>query len=295
MGLLGFSMNEPAGGADRLPRTRKEQFYDILKMNFWLYLGLGVMVLLCSAPLYLSTVTESIYTTGIQEDAGLEATEEQMQAVKYAINRFQNRMDLINVGLLMLFAIPFSGLLRVIRQFAWGESVSVFGDMKQGIGQNWLQTVLMAAVGGLLYTMAQTALRSFLSAEGEKSYFLLVPMALFVLQILPLVGYMCVSIPIYSNSFRQNVRLAFRIFSRCPMKSIAMTLFGLLFYLPQRIPNYSCQLWGWIVSALLTPVIMLKWTLFAYEQMDAYINPQYAPELIGRGLHPAQEAEKTSL
>ena len=49
------------------------------------------------------------------------------------------------------------------------------------------------------------------------------------------------------------------------------------------IPSFYCHLFGRLLVTLLIPVILLGWTLFAYQRLDESINIRFFPELVGKG------------
>ncbi len=63
----------------------------------------------------------------------------------------------------------------------------------------------------------------------------------------------------------------------------------LLPWVPALIPNFYCHILGGLLDIVLTPFILLGWTLFCYNRFDAHINPQVCPELIGKGTFSADK------
>ena len=104
-----------------LPQTRKAVFFDVLHLHWQKLLLLGFVLLCFAVPLLLSTVVRDIYVpnflNAIAPDAQAEAG--------YALAYWEIARSIIGILFLMLFSVGLSGVLRILRQYAWLENVHI--------------------------------------------------------------------------------------------------------------------------------------------------------------------------
>ena len=93
-----------------------------------------------------------------------------------------------------------------------------------------------------------------------------------------------IMIPVYTNTFFQNLKNSVYLFLRNPMKTIVALLAFLIPCIPSLIPNFKCHLFGSIAAIILMPFALLGWSLFCYNQFDKHLNQEICPELVGRGI-----------
>jgi len=267
-----------------LPQNRREVFWDILRLHWGKFFWMGVMIFLFSLPIHLLTILTDLYAVG-----GDSADTQEFQQ---AVTPLYNLRLLLNIPLLALLAIPISGMLRIMRQYAWGENVFFFYDLSKGIRQNWSQCLCVAFIGGSCFALSGICLRSAAGADGLLPYMACIPLGLFLLLIFPLCCYALCAIAVYSNRLLGNFRLALRVYAATTIPTL-LTLGGImLIFLTSYVPNLYFRIAGCVLGSLISPVIMLAWTLFTYAQFDQYVNPQAHPELINRGILGLQYQEQ---
>lgn len=105
-----------------LPQTRKAVFFDVLQLQWRNLLLLGLIVLLFSTPLLLSTIVGDVYSRSYLAELARTGQELPVEA-GYALTYFEIGRRLVNIPLLMLFCVGLAGVLRVLRQYAWEENV----------------------------------------------------------------------------------------------------------------------------------------------------------------------------
>lgn len=266
---------------DMLPATRRQVFRDTVKYQGWNLFKLGLVLLLFSLPIHGLALFEDIYT------AQLYAAESQPSEPMIAAHTItlQNLQAALNIPLLMLFSIGFSGAAHIVRQYAWGESVFIWYDFRKGIRQNWRHFLLLAAcMGTVNFLSVYCSNLSYTTSDVLSSCVVYLPAVLSVLVLVPVSAYMTVCIPVYSNTFRQNLRLGAVLYTQCIWKTLAVLVaFGVLF-VTYWIPNFYCHLAGRMITSVLIPFLMLGWYLFAFGVLDRNVNPRFFPELVGRGI-----------
>lgn len=262
-----------------LPHDRKQAFWDVMKLQGWKLVKLGLLLLLFALPIHLLALSEPILIVQLQ---GQSLTQ---QEVAVMAMQLRNLRSLINIPLLMIFSVGFAGACHVVRQLAWGEPVAFGYDFKKGIRQNWKQMLILAAVVGVVQWLCVYCTGLSSADDGSfASYMVYLPMVAAVLLGIPIGAYMTACIPVYTNTFGQNIRLGLVLFLKAPAKTLgALACTGLVF-ISFVAPYFYLNLVGRLLVSVLIPVLMLAWFLYSYNKLDKYVNPRFFPELVGRGI-----------
>lgn len=273
---------------DMLPTTRKGVFKDVVKLHFWMLIKLGLLLLLFSAPIHILAGIEQIYVAYLHETIGT-ATPEAVAQVTYQAVFVSNLRAAINIPLLMLFSVGFSGIMRVMRQFAWGENVSFGHDFAVGVKQNFRQMLILSFIVGLYgFICVFIANTSYTADSVAITYAVYIPMALGVL-LMPAAAIMTVCIPVYSNTFMQNLRVSFALYFKTFFKSILAILCAGALFVTFFIPNFYVCFFGRLVATVSIPFGMLGFYLYVLQQLDRYVNAGRFNSLIGKGLYDASK------
>lgn len=275
---------------DMLPTNRKAVFFDLVKLHFWDLIKLGALLLLFAMPMHLLAIGEDIITGSIYAQVQ-NATTEQQQGAYLTLKAVQVLRALLSTVLVPVFTVGLAGVLRVIRQYGWGENVFTVMDFFKGVRQNWKQITQLHLVMGVLYTLSLLAQQLADISTGVAFWLLHIPMGVFVLVILPVGGYAVAAIPVYSTSLFNHIRAGLQMYIKSLFSTLLGTLCAMALYLPLLIPHLYIHLFGGVIATLLTPVILLGWCLFCYNKQDKFINSTQHPELIGRGTLSAMEIE----
>ncbi|MBR5569664.1 MAG: ATP-binding cassette domain-containing protein [Oscillospiraceae bacterium] len=265
---------------DMLPHNRKEVFFDLMQLRRWQFIKLGLLLLLLSAPIHIAALMEDIYLAQLYAPGnGLTAGE--LTAMALQLKKFRVLVDIV---LYMLFFVGASGIAHVIRQYAWGENVAFWQDYRKGVRQNgWQMLLLGALAGGVNYLCVSCSALAYTTESQMASYLVFLPTALALGLLLPIALILVVCIPVYRNSFLQNVKLSFVVLLY-HWKSMALRL--LVLSVPViicMIPNFYAHLFGRVLLTVFLPILFLAFTLFLYDKLDASVNIRFFPELVGRG------------
>lgn len=264
-----------------LPGSRKAIFFDVLKLQGWQLFKMGLIILLFSFPIHIMALLEEIYIAQIYETEPDFAVQELM-ILSVA---FRNFCALINIPLLMLFSVGFSGISCIVRQYAWGENIAFWYHFRKGIRQNGFQMLLLAAIAGVVSLMCTLCSGLAYTTESlMSSYLVYLPTVFSVGFLLPVGAYMTVCIPVYSNRFHQNVKLCIILYLKHWKKTVFVLLLWSVLFIGYFIPGFYCHMISRIVASVLTPIVMLGFSLFVYQRLDESINPCFFPELVGKGV-----------
>ena len=113
----------------QLPKTRKEQFFDILKHRFGLILKIGFILLLSFLPLLGAMIYKDSMIIIINSN-GYEDVRERLVTVYALYSLF------IMVGLLIFF-IVLAGIFKIVKELIFGEPIFFKEDFIEGIKENW--------------------------------------------------------------------------------------------------------------------------------------------------------------
>lgn len=272
-----------------LPQTRKAVFFDVLQLQWRNLLLLGLILLLFSVPLLLSTVIGDIYSRSYLAEVSHTGLAMQPEAA-YALGWFEIKRRIINIPLLMLFCIGLAGAFRVLRQYAWEENVHLPTEFWRGIKSNWKQMLALGAIGGTIIALCVVVLMfSGTYRSGILSAVSLLPLAISILLVLPVFSLCAVMIPVYSNTLGANLKNAFYVYSAAFWSVLGTLSVCAVLFVPLLIPSLACHVLGNLLVVLTLPVTALAWTLFCYRKFDEKINITTCPELVGRGLFTEQK------
>ncbi len=265
-----------------LPQSRKEQFSDILKLQWKKLLLIGLIVLLFSIPLMITSMAEDVYVNSIGES--LEANTD-VQQILLATIRYKNVIAGINIILYAVLFVGLAGIARIIRQLIWSENVFFTVDFSLGFKQNVFQYMVLGILFGTVVFLTTFLSNLSLTKSGVDSLLHYIPIGIVLVVVVPVVLYVMALAPVYSNTLWQNIKIAIVLYVGSPIKTILLIVACGVVFIPTIIPNLYAHLFGRIVSALLSGFSFLLWTLYVYHRLDKEINPKYYPELVNRGLY----------
>ena len=268
-----------------LPHNRKELWFDVVKLNYIQLISLGLIMFAFSLPVFFNMLVTDFYIAQLSTGVS-EMPSEQWMKVQQQIALTQNTSALMDIPGLAVFTIGFAGLMRVIRQYAWGEVVSVFHDFATGIKQNIKQTVCVAVTAGVLrflciYLNNLAEINNNVTAYYASSAFTVV----LFLFLIPVGAYMPVCISVYGNTFSQNFLQSFFLYIKAPAKSLLALLCsgGILLFM--LFPNMTVHVAVALLSTIGGPFLLLGWFLFVYHQLDIYVNKEKHPEIVEKGIY----------
>lgn len=273
-----------------LPQNRRQVFFDVIKLHFWDLIKLGLVLLLFSLPLHLAAIGEDMITGSIFVQVQ-NATAEQQQGGYLTVLAVKVLRAAVSTVLTPFFTVGLAGTLRVLRQYGWGENVFLATDFVKGVRQNWKQITGLQFLLGLVYTLSLLAQQLSYIGTGVIVWTLHIPMAIFMLVILPVSGYAMAGIPVYSTGFMSQILAGLQMYIKNLPATLLAAFCTMAIYLPLLISNLYVHIFGRIIATLLTPIALLGWCLFCYNKQDKYINPDQHPELIGKGTLAAMEIE----
>lgn len=272
----------------KLPVTRRRQLLYLLKTQWKVLLLCGVVVLLFSLPLHASAIYDDLYSNMlIAQKAAGEITAEQQTSL---YSTFSYIRWLAEIAFYLIFSVGLAGIVRIIRQLAYGEKIKFGNDFVTGIKQNapqYLAVTLFFAVVrvAILYCLNSASVRILGDILFGYSLIFLIPLGL----------YMTVVIAVYSNRLFGNLKTSFSVLIRGIFRSIGIVILLIIPFIFQLIPYFGVvvHIVSRCVTSLAFGVIALIWVLFALSRFDVLINYEQHPELVGKGLFKDTEQNKS--
>lgn len=264
-----------------LPQTRRDVFWDVVKLQWRKLLGLVLLLLVSTLPLFLIAVYEDSYFLTVYEDSAIPP-----ESIPILIAPLHIFCAVLSIPAMIMFFLGLSGVIRVVRQLAWEENAMVFPDFIVGLRQNWKQFLPTGMLFGFGYAFAKIGWHSSLATQAGSGWLQGITLGLLIFLIAPLVACCIVVIAIYQNSFWGNLKLAAYVYMKSPLKTVGGMLlaFGLSVAV-WVIPHLKLHLIGSIPAIMAFTLGLLGWMLFNYNQLDTHYNTQQYPELVGRGVN----------
>lgn len=264
-----------------LPQSRRDVFFDVVKLQWRKLLLLALILLVSALPLLLIALYEDSYILTAYENPGI--SEESIPAL---IAPLHILCAALSAPCLVLFFLGLSGVIRVIRQLAWEEHTMVFPDFLIGFRQNWKQFLPIGLLFGFGYTIAKIGWHSALVTQASSAWMQGIGLGLLIFLIAPLIACCIVIIAVYNNSFGGNLKLAAFVCLKSLIKTIGAML---LAFGPAAavwvIPHLYLHLIGFIPAMMVFTLGLLGWVLFLFNQLDKHYNAQQYPELVGKGIN----------
>ena len=283
MKLFSFKPNQKEYTPDMMPHTRKEVFFDVLKLQWRSLLSLGALVLAASIPLVACYVIEQLYSSMMLDGVTDLQDTAQYMSVMSQINVFSNIMSFVKIPFFALLGFVLSGVARIIRQHGYEECVNFSHDFSEGIKQNAKQTVALWTLYSFVGAISYFAYGLNGLTDGVMTVVSMLPMVLFVVIFTPICAVMMALIPIYANNFSRNFKWALYVFAKKPFKIMLLCLCVSLVFALCLIPNFYAGLFGNVIGFLLTPIAMLGFYLAMFNILDELINKDNYPEIVGKG------------
>lgn len=264
--------------AHDLPRTRKAQFKDILKLRYLTLVRSGLMLLLFFLPIMLCIIyRDSSQIMIIKNYEGEELTNQLI---------FSNLLfSWLLIPSIMIFSIGLAGSLKVIRRLIWSEPIFFRDDFLTGIKENYKGYLPISLFGGILNAI-NTLIVSYMPSNNFLSY---LPLIALLVLFYPVIFIFAFYNVIYSDNVGKNLMNSLKLYFR----SVFITfLFCLLCYslvLIRYIPSILKYFLAAIIIVLVLPIFLLMFYEYEIHIFDKYINSYQYPHFVKKGLYIEKE------
>lgn len=268
--------------SDMLPKSRKKQFFYLIKNNFARLFTLNIINLICFAPAICWYIISLFYVSNKLE--GL-STEE----VKASLLYFTNIQYLPLIPLFIIGFVSVSATNFVLRKMMWDEVVVMKNDLKKGLHDSYLSFILIGFLFGFyLYLFHYCFNFLLLSAEGLGEIILAISILIIYLILLIALFYKINLASLYKLTFIQLIKnsliLTFKeLFRNIAVLIISIGIVIVWLYLP--LPQAIFKLIPFFLLAFggFTYIFLMFGELSMYS-FDRYINKKHYFEFVYRGL-----------
>lgn len=255
----------------RLPRNRKELFFNIMRWRFTYLLAIGLLSLAFLLPniavLTYNDIAASVISQGSEDVAS-----------KIVTLRLQT--SLLQVVCYVVLFFGASGVFYLFRQLAWDDPTPIFSGWWQGVKQNWKHYTFLGVCAGILNvlnTFAEVLLHGFVKY---------LPRSLFVFIVVPVLLYAAILDVVYSkklgNLLSSAATLYFKTLPVTLLFAVLVIAPSLLLFVPKFTIRYAI-LAAWVV--VVVPIVLFGWTLYAMDKLDKFINKEHYPEIYNKGVY----------
>ncbi len=262
---------------ESLPKTRRQQFSDLVKHRYGDLMKLGLLTLLFALPLLASCLIRDMAILAIPKGEGME---EQAYSMLFSTTLIHGLIRVVALGVLSL---GLAGSFLVIRELCYSEPVFFREDFLSGIKKNWKQALIISLIVSVLL-LVQEMLQLMLNNLIAET----LPMAINLVVLFPVclvAFYVCST---YSNSFLGHIKVSFGIYSAAlPKVALSYLLVGVLM-LPSLLPVGLIFVEYPLIIALiifLSPMSLLAIDLLFLSVFDEHINKVQFPEYYKKGLY----------
>ena len=265
-----------------LPTNRKEVFFDLFKHRKMNLFSLSCLTFVFFVPLAVDLFYFNF----------LEAVAMSNDKFEYLFSLIFYSM-LIMVPCMMLGFIGLAGSFHVVKKIVWQEGVSLASEFFTGVKENWKHALvngfifaifLFGLVIGGSYLLIFSSNLPILSGVGIGALILLfmvfgMVFALFFTQDV-----------YYSNRYIDTFKNSFRFLGLTNWKVLVLFLLTTGVLVASCAINLVSMAIGLFLFAVLNSVVVVLYTLIAHSAFDKYINVEYYPDMVGKGLYKKEVA-----
>ncbi len=292
----------------RLPTTRKQQYWDIVKSQFGNLFKINLLSLLLALPfvfiLFMLIPMMREYT-GMQFDfsgnigigyPGSIANKVQAEAMVII-----NTMPLyfLLIPAIALLGIPFAGMMYCMRNLVWGENITVRIDYLKGIKLGWKQYLLVFALVGVLVTgfMYSITLYNYQALVKTVDAWGVITLVMSIIGCVVLASLLIYILPMMAM-FKMKL---YKLVKNSAILSVAMFPFTFIMLLITSAPFLLAEMFGpsigmfigMIVIFIGVSMLTLMWTVYVQYVLDMTVNERTKNAAYKRGIYVVKEEEKS--
>ncbi len=271
----------------QLPQTRKDQYFFLLKNQYWNLLKIGFLSLAFFLPFLLLAIARDILNSEFLKlcnDGTIELAE---YHTYFLLNTVGS--SLIAYFFLPFLAVGLAGFNRLFRFLVEGEPLLMKGDFFAGVRMNYKRTLQ-----GLLFFGAFFFLHTF-AITYFQSPIIIVPSFIFILLlIVPIFFVYSAYSSYYEDKFIMNLVNSIRLYGYSWWQFLLLASFAIAaYYGVDSIPDYYLKsAISSIAVALVFPLFSLLVHEIAICAFDKAINAHQFPERAYLGLYNPQKKPK---
>ena len=261
------------------PKTRREQFFQIVKDNYALLVKMGLVLLLFLIPFLVAIFVKFSLISSITANNGL--SEETKASNIYFTHLIFNGIYVI---CFMLLFIPLGGVLKIYRRLIWNEPLFAVSDFFNGIKENIGSFLFVGFLVGLINFVNIFVYYSF---DVKYIYLTFILAGISLAVMVPILFTACYLNTVYNSNIFKNIGVGARLFIRRGIFILLLLIPLYAFYFLSLIPTYIIVfiLMLIVLFIFLLPLIFLASYINSFKNMDDYINQYQYPDKAYLGLY----------
>lgn len=260
-----------------LPKTRKEQFSDIIKHNYRLFLLLGLILLCFALPLLVSVVVKDISYLNIVQSG--ETDPEIIYSMKFTTTLIFGATEIVSF---VIFSLGLAGILKIIKELIYSEPVFLKEDFKEGIKNNFVQIMVLSLVVGIF-----SLISNVFSLTMNNKVLKYLPLAVNYGLIFPICFISMFLIAVYKNKFLVIIKTSIILYIKhFPMILLTYVLTIVLVstkWIPLELFFIKYALFI-VLVVLYYPLVIFGSFLYQIYIFDDKINKDQFPDYYKKGL-----------
>ena len=265
---------------DNLPKNRREVFFDVLKLHYFSFLKMGLILFAFAIPLFVVNFFKD-YSYVIAHETGNSNATILITCIA------------VETVLILLLAIPIAGFGKIYREYVWLEPVFFAADFKSGIKDNIKPTLISAAIVAILNLIFNVIFHF-----TDNGWIMAIPFGFNVAVFFPIIMHTVFINFIYTNKYWDNFKVGcFFYFKHLPTTILCIILIvGFkvydLFLLANIIAILTKYLVLLIVVIFILPLVFLGVQLNEMRIFDKHINSIRFPHLVKKGMYTKKKEEE---
>ncbi len=266
-----------------LPSTRKEVFFDLLK-----YRKMNLFALSCYTFMFFIPLAVDLFYFNYLESMAIIA-----EKYEYLFSLIFYSM-LIMLPCMVIGFIGFAGAFYAAKRMVWQEGVSLASDFFRGIKENWKDALINGVIFGLVlfglvvggsYLLIYAPVTPVVRGIG------LGALILFFLVFGMVIALHFTQCVYYENSYGVTLKNSFSFLGLLNWKVFLVFLFSTGVVVALGLFNLITLAIGLILFAFTNSVVIILYTLISHAAFDKYINKEYYPEMVNKGLYKHNDKE----
>ncbi|MGN1099050.1 MAG: hypothetical protein ACI4S9_01780 [Christensenellales bacterium] len=299
--LLGKISNEITPTEARrlkLPTSRKQQLWDIIKLHFMDLIKINLLTLVLSLPfLFLIMIFPSAINAYISAKydflgnvlIGFPGTNDSMLDAQIELIQNKYMFVLLLVPAVALLGPGLAGMFYCLRNYVWGENVTIRVDYWKGIKLGWKQYTLTTLLVGIFIGVGMTNIYMYKMRllVGSGDVWITIAFIVSVIMFLLLASillYLLPSMAMYDMKY-------YRIVKNSMILSVAMLPLTIGILILTALPFLIGWLFGinmilYLIMALFgIAVLALMWVVYCQYVLDKSVNKVSKNKAYNRGIY----------
>ena len=258
---------------NKLPSSRKGQFFDILKHRKSLLFKMSFILILFLLPFFISVIVKDSMLASVDLSLEKDVLKDKIFNISliYTI--------LVSISLLIFF-VGLSGVAKIYKRLLWREPIFIKEDFFSGIKENCFNFIVFGLINSIFFSF------SLIISYFTDSLFQYLPVGLNIVFVCPVVLIALFLICFYKNSFISNIKISIEFYLKNPLFTLLFVLmsFGMFQIKYIKYIYIKYLLVGLIIVFILPFFLLLMFEYYTYK-FDELINKDKFVNFYKKGLN----------